>query len=58
MARQTVAQVAPSFHDFDRKLDEPSQLFLQGLQIRDELMAMILAKFDADLTTPLPYGNL
>ena len=58
MAKQTVAQVAPSFHDFNVKLNELDQLFSQGLQIRDELTDMIQAKFNAALTNSSPYGNL
>ena len=58
MAKQTVAQVAPSFHDFNVKLNELDQLLLQGLQIRDELAAMVRAKFNAALTNQSPYGNL
>ena len=58
MAKQTVAQVAPSFHDFDVKLNELDQLFSQGMQIKHELTVMIRAKFNAALTNQLPYGNL
>ena len=58
MAKQTVAQVAPSFHDFDVKLNELDQLFLQGMRIRHELTTMIQAKFNAALTHQSPYGNL
>ena len=58
MAKQTVAQVAPSFHDFDAKLNELDQLFIQGMRIRHELTSMIRAKFNSALMNQSPYGNL
>ncbi len=58
MAKETVAQVAPSFHDFDVKLNELDQLFIQGLRIRYELTSMIRAKFNSALMNQSPHGNL
>lgn len=58
MAKKTVAQVAPSFHDFDLKLNELDQLFIQGMQIRYELTSMIRTKFDSASRNESPYGNL
>ena len=57
MAKETVAQVAPSFHDFNVKLRELDQICIQGLRISYELTSMIRARFNSSLTNESITGN-